>query len=55
LADVKQRDYNDTNRPIAPLKQANDAVLIDTTGFTLEQAIQTLFNTVEEQLKKIDK
>ncbi|HAN43997.1 MAG TPA: (d)CMP kinase [Ruminococcaceae bacterium] len=53
LSDVKQRDYNDTNRPIAPLKQAEDAILIDTTGFTLEQAIQTIFNTVDERLKKL--
>ena len=32
LQDIKKRDYQDTHREIAPLRQAEDAVLIDTTG-----------------------
>lgn len=37
LEDIKQRDYNDMHRDIAPLKQAEDAVLLDTTGMTIEE------------------
>ncbi len=37
LEDIKQRDYNDMNREIAPLKQADDAVLLDTTGMTIDE------------------
>ncbi|MGH1445084.1 MAG: (d)CMP kinase [Cognatishimia sp.] len=39
LADVKARDERDMNRAEAPLKPAEDAVLIDTSGLTAEQAI----------------
>ena len=37
LADVKQRDYQDTHRAAAPLKQADDAVLLDTSELNFEQ------------------
>ncbi|MEM1485935.1 (d)CMP kinase [Oscillospiraceae bacterium PP1C4] len=50
LEEVKQRDYNDANRPIAPLKQADDAVRVDTTGNTLEQSVEQLVNLVKEKL-----
>ena len=38
LADVKQRDYQDTHRAAAPLKQADDAVLLDTSELNFEQS-----------------
>ena len=34
LEEIKQRDYNDMHRDISPLRQADDAVLLDTTGMT---------------------
>ncbi len=37
LEDIKQRDYNDMNRETAPLKQADDAVLLDTSDMTIEE------------------
>lgn len=37
LADVNQRDYNDTHRDVAPLKQADDAILVDTSDLTLDE------------------
>ena len=52
LADINQRDYNDTHREIAPLKQAEDATLVDSTSMTIEQAadeIVRLVNAVREQ------
>lgn len=50
LADMKQRDYNDENRAAAPLKAAEDAVLLDTTGNTLEETVALLKKMVEERL-----
>lgn len=38
LADIKERDYRDTHREIAPLKQAEDAVYLDTSNMTIDEA-----------------
>ncbi len=51
LADMKQRDYNDTHRETAPLKQAEDAVLADTSDITLEQSVELLKSIVKERLQ----
>ena len=51
LRDMKERDYNDSHRAAAPLRPAEDAVLVDTTGYTLEKAVETLKNLVEERMK----
>lgn len=51
LKDLVQRDYNDSHRASAPLKQADDAILLDTTGNTLQQSYELVLNTVKEQLK----
>lgn len=48
LADVKKRDYNDSHRAAAPLKQAEDAVLIDNTESTLEQDIKYIKELIEK-------
>lgn len=50
LEEIKARDYQDMNRPIAPLKQADDAVLVDTTELNLEEAIEYLLKTIKEHL-----
>lgn len=42
LADIRQRDDQDTHRATAPLKQAEDAVLVDTSELDFEQSFQTL-------------
>ena len=42
LADVKQRDYQDTHREAAPLKQAEDAVLLDTSELNFEQSFEAM-------------
>lgn len=52
LKDLIQRDYNDSHRASAPLKQADDAVLLDTTGNTLQQSHDLILNTVKELLEK---
>lgn len=50
LAEVKQRDYNDSHRAAAPLKQAEDALLVDTTGLDREQSIDRIYNLVRSRL-----
>jgi len=50
LRDIIARDEQDANRPIAPLKQAEDAVLVDTTHLDLAQSLAALKNAVKEGL-----
>lgn len=50
LEEMIQRDYQDSHRAIAPLKQADDAVLVDTSDMNLEQVIETLDNIVKENI-----
>ena len=49
LADIKQRDYNDMNRETAPLKQADDAVLADTSNLDLDGAISLIISLIKEK------
>ena len=50
LAEMKERDYNDSNRVIAPLKAAPDAITVDTTELTLEESIEKIKNVIKENL-----
>ncbi len=50
LEDIEQRDRRDMERPVAPLKPAEDAVVVDTTTMTIEQVVakvSDLWNKVE--------
>ncbi|MBE6356927.1 MAG: (d)CMP kinase [Lentisphaerae bacterium] len=42
LADIKARDERDMNRAIAPLKKADDALLVDTTGIAIEDVVAVI-------------
>lgn len=46
--DMVQRDYNDMNREIAPLKQADDAILADTSDCNLEESLALLLKIVKD-------
>ena len=50
LADVKQRDYQDTHRAAAPLKQAEDAVLLDTSDLDFEQSLAAMKKIIAEKV-----
>ena len=52
LADVKQRDYQDTHRAAAPLKQADDAVLLDTSELDFEQSLAAMKKIIAEKVNK---
>lgn len=50
LAEIIRRDSNDMNRSVAPLKQAADAVLVDTTDLTFEQVTNTLLQIIRDKM-----
>ena len=50
LADMAARDENVSRRAAAPLRRAEDALLLDTTGNSLEQSFQLLLQTIKERL-----
>ena len=50
LADVKQRDYQDTHRAAAPLRQAEDAVLLDTSELDFEQSLAAMKKIIAEKI-----
>ncbi len=50
LSDVKERDYNDSHRKIAPLKQAEDAILVDTTELDFEQSVEKIISVIKENI-----
>ena len=45
--EIEQRDYLDSNREVSPLKQAEDAVRIDTTGLSIEEVVAAIKAVVE--------
>ena len=50
LKDVQQRDYQDTHREIAPLKQAKDAVLVDTSELDIDGVVDAIKAVVREKI-----
>lgn len=50
LHDIIQRDEQDKNRPIAPLRQAEDAVLVDTTRLNLSESLEALLSVIKERI-----
>ena len=51
LKDMKFRDANDSSRAFAPLKQADDAVLLDTSDLDFEQAVQAVLDIIDKKVK----
>ena len=50
LQDIRERDRQDETRPVAPLRQAEDAMLLDTTQLNLEQSLEGLLSLVKEKI-----
>lgn len=50
LKDLNQRDYNDSHRAVAPLKQAEDAVLLDTTEMSFDEVVAAIIKLAKEKL-----
>lgn len=49
LADIQQRDYDDSHRAAAPLRQAEDAVVLDTTELDFQQSFDALVQIIQER------
>jgi len=49
LSDLNTRDYNDSHRAEAPLKQADDAVLLDTSEYDFEQSVEAVIRLIEKR------
>ncbi len=50
LKDVVTRDYNDSHRETAPLKPADDSVIVDTSELNLEQSVELLISIMKERM-----
>ena len=49
-AQIKERDERDMNRPVAPLKQADDAVLVDTSDLTIDEVVEKILAIIDEKI-----
>lgn len=50
LENVKYRDYNDVNSSVAPLKKAEDAIVIDSSNLTINQVVEKIENIIKEKM-----
>lgn len=51
LAQIKQRDYQDSHREVSPLKQADDAILVDCTCTGIEKTTNVLLSIIKSKLE----
>lgn len=51
LEDINKRDYQDSHRAIAPLKQAEDAILVDNSDCNLEEGAELIMKVINNNLK----
>ena len=50
LKDIQQRDYQDTHRPIAPLKMARDSIKLDTSELDIEGVLAAMRKIIKEKI-----
>jgi len=50
LAELKERDHNDSTRAFAPLKPAEDSILVDTSALTYEESLDRLLAIIKERM-----
>lgn len=50
LNEINERDFQDKNRAVAPLKQADDAVVIDTSEMTIEEVVAAIVEKIQEKI-----
>ncbi len=51
LADVNQRDYQDSHREIAPLKPSDESIMADTSGLVLEESVEMVVKIIKENIQ----
>ncbi len=47
VASIIARDHTDSTRAFAPLKQASDAILLDTTHLDIQQSVQAVLDVIQ--------
>ena len=52
--DIRERDYRDMNREESPLRQADDAVLLDSSDLTVEEVVQEIRNIYQGSLTRLE-
>ena len=52
LADIQKRDWDDSHRAVAPLRQAEDAVVLDTTALNFRESEEALLRIIRERTAK---
>jgi cytidylate kinase len=52
LHEMKERDWADSHREIAPLRQADDAVLVDTSDIVFDESLELLLSVIERKLEE---
>lgn len=50
LAEIKARDFRDRNRAVAPLKPAEDALILDSTSLSIEEVIAQALSYIQQHL-----
>jgi len=53
LSEVSERDRRDSTRPVAPLRQADDAMLVDSSALSIEQVVELIVATVKTVERKL--
>ena len=48
--DIEERDYRDMHREVAPLKQAEDAVLVDSSYMTIDEVVDSIVGIAQERI-----
>lgn len=54
LKEIEERDYKDSHRKISPLKQADDAILVDTTEMSIDEVVNKIIKIIDERLLKME-
>ena len=54
-SDIEKRDYEDMNREISPLRQAEDAILLDTSDMDIEEVVNTMIKMIQSKKLEVDK
>lgn len=50
LCDIEERDRNDSTRKASPMKKADDAELLDTTGMTIDEVVMHICGRVRQDM-----
>ena len=50
LQEIKERDYRDMHREVTPLRQAEDAVCVDTSCMSIDEVVETIYELCLERM-----